>query len=142
MIADLVVNEYFDFLITDYNFKTPVTYNYAREVHTDYIKENIIVKIIYEGAYWCELIKLNKIDKGLLTGEKMITDMDYNSMTHFNLSSLDPDKKFYNSVSKDNFPDKELWYYSMLLKNNPEILNGDFSKFSIIYRLLKKIGLK
>ncbi len=142
MITDLAVKEYFDFLITDYKFKTPVTYNYIREVHTDFIKDDIVVKVVYEGAYWCELIKLNKIDKGLLTGEKRIIDISYNNMTHFNLSSLDPSKKLYNSVSEDNFTNKELWYYSMLLKNNPEVLHGDFSKISIIYRLLKKFGCK
>ena len=142
MMTDLNVQKYFNFLVTEYNFNKPVTYNYVKEIHTDYIKENIVVKIIYEGTYSCALIKLDKIDKDLLAEKKRLIEINYNSMTYYNLSELDRNKKLYKSVSKFNFPDKELWYYSTLLKNNSELLQGDFSKFSTINRFLRKIGLR
>ncbi len=141
MIIDPVI-KYFNFLVTDFGFMPPITYNYVREIHTDYIKDNIIIKIIFDGSYFCEIIKLKSLDHELLAGKKRSIDIDINDKKIYPLSMLDPQKKLYNSVSNDNFPDKDLWYCSKLIKNNPEILQGDFTKFSFTYRLLKKVGLR
>ena len=141
MIID-PINKYFNFLVTDFGFMSPITYNYVREIHTDYIKEDIIIMITYEGSYCCGIIKLKSIDYELLAGKKRSVDIDKNIERYYPLSMLDPKKRLYNSVSNDNFPDKDLWYCSKLIKNNPEILQGDLTKFSFTYRLLKKIGLR
>jgi len=143
MSIDSVINKYFNFLVTDFNFEKPVIYTYIREQHTDYIKENIVVKIIYDGGYWCNLIRIKNPDQDFLSDKKRVVDFSFTELKYYDLSKLDEGKKLYDSVSEEHFPkkEKELWYYSTLLKQNPEVLHGDFLKFSLTYRLLKKFGL-
>jgi len=37
---ELGIEEYFDFLVKDFNYKGPFPYPYVREYHTDYVKGN------------------------------------------------------------------------------------------------------
>ncbi len=134
------VYKYFDFLITDFGFSRIKDYSYSREEHTDYVKKNLIIKVIYDGDFWVELLKSNKNLPELQDGAKRTVDFEYNNFKRFDLKSLDPQNKIYNSVSSENFPEKKLWYYSKLLKENSEILEGDMSKFSFKYRLLAFLG--
>lgn len=39
----------------------------------------------------------------------------------------------------NNFPDKSIWYLSKLLKENKEMLMGDFKIFSLSYQLMKRL---
>ena len=139
---DFILNKYFGFLSTEQNFKGPFTYNYVREVHTDYIKGDLIVKITYEGDYWVDIIKLIKPNPDIESGVKRVVDLDISELRYYSIGQLDPNKKLWNSVSSSNFPDKKLWYYLNLIRQNPEILKGNFEKFTIKYRILKTLHLK
>ncbi len=127
---NFIVDKYFNFLITEFNFKGPITYNFYREIHTDYIKDNIVVKIVYDGDYWCDLIKIKGGSKDILFREKRIVDIDREKLIYYEISDLDINRNLYHSIFIDDSSEKELWYYSTLLKKNPDVLNGDFRKFS------------
>ena len=135
------INKYFGFLVNDYGFIKIPQYSYVREIHSDFIKDNIIIKLVYDGTYWLEILKSKEIEAELLNYKKTTIDFENSNFKRYNITKLDPSKKIYNSVSSNNFQNKDLWYFSKLIKDNPEILNGDFSKFNWKYRLLKKIGL-
>ena len=135
------LKRYFDFLVDEYGFIKIPQYQYGREIHSDYIKDDLIIKLVYEGSYTLEILKAGKIEPELLDHSKTTVDFDYSYFKRYDIAKLDPSGKIYNSVSSDNFPDKDLWYFSKLLKDNPEILTGDFSKFTWKYRLLKKLGM-
>jgi len=127
------VSNYFNFLVERYNFQTPITYNYVHEICTDYIKDNIIISISFDGGYGFGLIKLKKIDRNLLNGNIKKVDIDYNKRRYYDLTLLDKNKILYKSLSNVDLKIRNLVYYSTLLKNNPEILNGDFRKFTLWY---------
>ena len=54
-----ILKKHFDFLI-DLGFKGPFEYCYVREIHTNYVKGNVGVKIIFEGSFWVCVIKTKK----------------------------------------------------------------------------------
>jgi hypothetical protein len=132
------LSKYFDFLFTEYNFIKFDSYNHVRERHYDLIGNKIVIKLIYEGSYSIVILKPRFDSKELLRSPKKIKEYDYyRDFKRYNLRKLDNDLALYNSVSNQNFPDKDLWYYSKLLKSNPEILSGEFSKFKWYYPILK-----
>ena len=135
-----ISDKYFDFLLKA-GFKGPFEYNYVREVHTDYIKGNIVIEIIYEGSFWVFVTKTKKYIPELEMGTKKIKDLDYSEYKSYDLFNLDPRRQLYNSVDFNNIDEKALWFFSRLLKDNPEILNGNLKKFNIINYILKKTGL-
>lgn len=143
---NFIVDKYFNFLITEFNFKGPITYNFYREIHTDYIKDNIVVKIVYDGDYWCDLIKIKGGSKDILFREKRIVDIDRKKLIHYKISDLDINRNLYHCIFNDNsnsnYPEKKLWYYSTLLKKNSEVLNGDFRKFSFWFLFFNRIIYK
>jgi len=136
------LKKHFEFLETKFGFKKIPEYQYVREIHNDYIKNDLIIKLTYEGSFWIEILKTKKVEPELINNKKTTVDFDYNYFKRYDLRNLDSSKKIYNSVSSENFPDKELWYFSKLLKDNPEILIGDLSKLTLKYKYLKRIGLK
>ncbi len=136
------LKKYFGFLEMEFGFRKIPEYQYVREVHNDYIKNDLIIKLIYEGSFWIEILKAKNVEPELINNKKTIIDFDYNYFKRYDLKNLDPSRKIYNSVSSENFPDKDLWYFSKLLKDNSEILNGDLSKLTLRYKYLKKFGLK
>ena len=109
--------------------------------YADYIKSNIEISITYQGRYRVYISKL----KDRLNTSKPRNEQNEKSIKRVkeshHLSKLDKNKKVWNSVSNDNFPDKYLWYYAKLIKNNLEILDGDFKKFYFWYRLLNRLGI-
>mgnify|MGYP001182256712 FL=1 len=139
---DLGIDKFFDFLVTDFEFKGPFSYSYVREYHTDYVKGNLIVKVMYDGGFWVGLIVLKNPNPEIETGKLRVVDIDYSKTKSYELEELDWKKKLWNSVSSSNFPDKSLWYYSKILKQNPEILEGNLKKLSMRYKLLKMLKLK
>jgi hypothetical protein len=134
------VSEYFFFLVEDYNFQQPITYNYVKEIYTDYIKNNIIISIGFDGGYGFSLIKTKKINEDLLEGNIKVVNIDYKDRQFYDLTLLDKNKKLYKSLSNIDLKIRNLVYYSTLLKNNPEILNGDFKKFSLWYNIKQKLN--
>jgi hypothetical protein len=136
-----ITDKYFDFLL-DYGFKGPYEYNSGHEMQSDYVKKDLIIKISYDSRYWVFVIKTKKIVPELEEGKKTLKDLDYNLVISHDLEDLDPKKKMFNSVDFNNKTEKYLWYYSKLLRDNPEILNGNLSKFSPVNYLLRKLGFK
>ena len=136
------IDRHFGFLDKSYGFIKIPEYGYSREVHNDYVKDGLIIKIVYDGDFWVDILK-PKIDiSDILKGIKHSTDYNFSDFSLYKLSNLDLDKSVWNSVSSDNFPDKSLWYYAKLLRENSEILNGNLKKLGWIYMILRKLGLK
>jgi hypothetical protein len=134
--------KHFGFLVDKYDFVKLPEYQYVREVHHDFIGKEIVVKIFHEGGHMLEILKPKFDTEKLQKGQKRTVDYDYNSFEHYDLRNLDLQRDIYNSVSSDNFPDKDLWYFSKLLKENPEILKGDLTKLKWKYKLLKRLKIK
>jgi len=108
----------------------------VRELHTDYIKDNIIIKVCYDGGYWVDLVKISDKIKEINNREIRSVDLDYNKVRHYDLKHLDRKEKLLKSINEPDRHKKELEYYSALIRNNPEILNGQLKKFSLLYRFL------
>jgi hypothetical protein len=136
------VMKHFDFLIDKFNYVKLPEYQYVREVHNDFIGQKIVIKLNYEGSFMLEILKPKFEINKLLSSVKRTVDYDYRLFDSYDLNNLDLDKEIYNSVSNDNFPDKALWYYSKLLKENPEIIMGDLTKLKWKFRLLKLLKFK
>ena len=134
---DFLINKYFGFLVTEFSFKGPYTYYYVRERHTDFVKGDLVISVASEGDYWVEFIKLKSYDANVENGTKKVIEIDPSEKRHYSIGSLDRKKKLWNSVSSNNFPDKKLWYYLNIIRQNPELLKGDFRKFTLKYRLLR-----
>lgn len=139
---NLGIDKYFDFLIAGHKFNGPYSYQYVREFHTDYVKGNLIIKVAYEGDFWVDMIMLKNPNPEIENGHLRVVDLDYSEIKYFNLEKLDWKKKFWNTVSSSNLPDKRLWYYSNILRQNPELLDGKFEKFTLRFRIQKMLGLK
>lgn len=132
---------YFDFL-PNLGFKGPYDYNYGREMQSDFVKGDLIIKIAYDGRYWVYAIKTKRVIPELEMGTKTLKDVDLKLYKIYDLEYLDPNKKLFNSVDWNTKPEKYLWYYSKLLRDNPEILYGNLTKLNLINYLLRKLGLK
>lgn len=136
------IDNYFGFLEKSFGFIKIPEYGYAREMHNDYAKDGLIIKIVYDGDFWVDILK-PKIDiKDILNGVKHTVDYEFSDFNSYKLSNLDLDKTIWNSLSSNNFPDKTLWYYSKLLREHTEILSGNLKKLSWSYIILRKLGLK
>ena len=134
-------DKYFEFL-KQYGFSDPIQYSYVRDIHRDYIKGNLVISIAYEGNFWVEIIKTKHTFPSLATGLSKVTDLDFKDKKSYDLNLLDSKKKLFKSINCADQDEKNLLYYSSLLKNNPEILNGNLRKFSFTNRFLRLLGLK
>ncbi|MFZ4739660.1 MAG: hypothetical protein ACOYLE_00670 [Bacteroidales bacterium] len=132
---DFLIKKYFGFLSERFSFKGPFLYNYSRESYTDFVNGQIVVSIGFDGDYWVNIYKTKKLFPELQTGEMRIIDIDFKNKIGLAFYKLDKNKKIWNSVSNDNFPDKKLWYYNKLISLNPEVLDGNFEKTKLIYSL-------
>ncbi|NTW24996.1 MAG: hypothetical protein HGA37_09870 [Lentimicrobium sp.] len=137
-----IIDKYFGFLEQEAGFVKIPEYNYVREIHNDYVRDNLIIKICYEGSYTIELLKSGSIEKDLTTGIRKSVSYDYAFFKHYNLKKLDRNGKLFKPLASANYPEKDLLYYSEILKNNPEVLSGNMRKFSFIYRIKQKLGLE
>tara|TARA_R110002049_G_scaffold68166_1_gene176854 strand:- start:17190 stop:17636 length:447 start_codon:yes stop_codon:yes gene_type:complete len=135
------IKKHFRFLTVNYGFIKIPEYQYVREVHNDYVKQGLIIKISYDGGFRIDILKPKFEMKDILDGKKWTTDYDITSFKEYDLKNLDVNKKIWNSVGSDNAPDKSLWYFAKLLKDNPEILTGNIKKLKWPYLILKKLGL-
>ena len=136
----MTINKYFGFLTRQLEFNGPFEYSLSRERHYDFVRKNVVVKIVYDGEFWVEVFKTNQIIPELQTGQRKIIDVK--NKRRLSIQSLDKKKKLWHSVSSDNFPDKELWYNAKLIRLNPEVLEGDFSKTCILNRFKKLVKQK
>ncbi|MDY0101826.1 MAG: hypothetical protein RBS07_02750 [Lentimicrobium sp.] len=73
-MLEIIIDKYFGFLERDFGFKKIPEYKYLREIHNDYIKDNLIIKLTYEGSYIVEMMKSKVVEKDLLDGNKRTID--------------------------------------------------------------------
>jgi hypothetical protein len=114
--------------VRDFGFKGPFGYQNHNAFFKDFVKDDLVISIIFNGKYWVEFIKTVAIFPALATGEMKLFEIDQKQLQVFDLSVLDKRKRIFNSVEFIDFNDKILWYHSKLLKANSEILKGDLSK--------------
>ena len=131
------MEKYFGFLISDYGFTKMPEYCCVREIHNDFIKKDIIINIVYEGSYSIEILKPERLDPELMNGIKKSVEYDSNFFKRCNLLNLDPSKKNVGLILSERITDRALEYYSKSLKENADILNGNFPKSSFKYNLIK-----
>lgn len=136
------IMKHFGFLVKKYNFIKLHEYQYVREVHNDFVANSIVVKLNYEGSFSLEILKPRFDIKELIEGKKRTVDYDYNDFERYDMKNLDLKRAVYNSIPGGKVPDKDLLYYSKLLNENSEILQGDLTKLKWKYRLLKRLKLK
>jgi hypothetical protein len=110
------IDKYFGFLERDFGFQKIPEYNYVREIHNDYIKDNLIIKLIYEGSYIVVLMKAKFTDKDLLNGKKKTLDYDNSFFRCYNLNQLAGNEKANKSVAKGYDSTKDLLRCSEILK--------------------------
>ena len=133
-------SEYFGFL-TNHGFKGPFEFNVAYEQHSTFVKGNIIIDIANDGGFWVTIIKTKKLIPEIESGTKKYSELELNEYWDYPVSLLDPKHIRNQSLSIKTKPNNQLRYYFELLKENPEILDGDLRKFSLLNRLWKKLGL-
>ena len=131
------MEKYFKFLVLDHGFTKMPEYVCVREIHNDFIKKDIIINIIYEGSYSIEILKPKRFDPELMTGMKKSVEYDYTFFKRCNLLDLDPSKMNIGRILSKRATGDALEYYAKSIKENIDILNGDFPKYSFKYNLIK-----
>ncbi|NER11809.1 hypothetical protein [Muriicola jejuensis] len=136
------LEESFNFL-NEYKFKGPIIYPNGVEVNFDYISPYSIVNITYEPGheYVTRFIKLkSKIKTGDLEKIRW-RKLEKSAYKIYNLDLfLDPKNKLKKSIQGHTKGDKNLEYYSTLLKSNPKMLNhnyDDFKTYSLIIKIFR-----
>lgn len=136
-ILSEVMEKYFGFLTSDHGFTKMPEYGYVREIHNDFIKKDIIINIVYEGNYSIEILKPERFDPELMNGIKKSVEYDYNFFKRCDLLNLDRSKKNVGLILSEQITERVLEYYSKTLKENLDILNGNFPKSSFKYNLIR-----
>lgn len=119
------IDKYFGFLVKKHGFIKVSEYNYVREVHNDYIKNDIVIKLIFDGDYILEIIKLKHTDTDLLNFSKKSIELDYDDYRSYYLHDLKKIKT--NSLEE----------LSNSIKENIELLDFNIEAFTIKYKVLK-----
>ena len=88
MIIEPSIEKYFGFLQMEYNFDSPISYSHIGEIHTVYAKGNIVVKIVYDGFYSCEVLKLPNNLKDILPLKTRIDNLLDSEIDCINLSKF------------------------------------------------------
>lgn len=133
-------SDYSGFL-TNHGFKGPFEYNVACEQHRTFVKGNILIDIAFDGGFWVTIIKTKKLIPEIESGTKKYSELELNEYLYYPLSLPDLKHIANQSLSIKTKPNDQLRYYFELLKDNPEILDGDLRKFGWLNRLWRKIGL-
>jgi hypothetical protein len=115
---------YFGFLVKEHGFIKIPEYNYVREVHNDFIKNDIVIKLIFDGDYTVEIIKLKHTDSDLLNFNKKSVELDYDDYRSYYLHDL----KKLNANSLEEL--------SKTVKENIELLDFNIEAFAIKYKVL------
>ena len=138
---DSYVEKHFGFL-TEKGFSGPFIYMHDKVIRTDFVKNNIVVNIAYDGLYIISLLKINIYDKQLALGNKRSSDLLPSEYYSFDISILDSKKKIYGSINSKDIYNCKLSYYAELFKRNPELLEGDLKKLKRSYKVFRKLTLR
>ena len=134
------VKEYFSFLENEFGFIKTSEYQYVTEIHNEFVKNGLIIQIVYDGDIWMNILKPKFNIQILLNEEKRITDYDITNFKYYDVKNLDLDNSIWKSINSDKLSDKRLRYYSKLLQSNKEILNGNLKKLKWYFPIIRKLG--
>ena len=131
-----------NFLTTEFGFIKMPTYQYVREIHTDYIGENIVSKIVYDGGEWMHIFEPKFDARRLILDSKKTTDYEWGQFIWHNPQVL-AQTNLWKRIAIDQYSyPYTMWDYVTLLKANPEILSGDLSKLKWYYPVLRWLRIK
>ena len=130
------VDEYFGFLRTEFNYYGPFEYNTGQEMGCYYTNGKIVLYIGYDSSYNVEIKKFKKEIEDLRTGHLHLRDLDCQFSSHNLLNLISNTEDFYSKYPNS---DDQINVYSKTLRENLEILNGDFRKFSKRYMIIQKL---
>jgi hypothetical protein len=133
-----IVDKYFGFLSSEYEFKGPYEFFWNHELHVNYIKGRLIVDINFNHPfYFVSIFDTKETVPTLESGEVSFKDMWPQNWATYNLSDLSSKGEYKLKELKET-PLRQLEYYVKLLRDNPELLNGNFRKYSVLYKLFRK----
>jgi len=132
----LKIEKYFEFLKTDFGFKGPFYWNLAYEQEYTFINGQNYLNIGFDGGFFVSVGRTNELIPDLSTGKMTLKDVKYNERKSIELFDLLSEKEKIDLKNIKN-PSDELHFWSEIVKANSEILQGDWYKFSIKYKLKK-----
>jgi len=130
------VDKYFGFLRTEYNYNGPFEYNTGHEMGCYYTNGKIVLYIGYDASYNVEIRKFNKEIEDLRTGHLHLRDLDCQCSSYDLLNLISSPSAFYSKYSNS---DDQINVYLKTLKENLEMLNGDFRMFSKRHIIIQKV---
>ena len=113
------------------------TWYYATFSHFYNFAFFISNNICFNGSYSIEILKPKRLDPELINGIKKSIECDFNFFKRCDLLNLDPSKQNVGLILSERKTDEALEYYSKSLRENVDILNGNFPNSSFRYNLLK-----
>ena len=132
----LKIEKYFEFLKTDFGFKGPFYWNLAYEQEYTFINGQYYLNIGFDGGFFVSVGKTNELIPDLSTGKMTLKDVKYKERKSIELFNLLSEKEKIDLKNIKN-PSDELHFWSKIVKANSEILQGNWFKFSIKYKLKK-----
>lgn len=126
----------FEFLKTDFGFNGPFYWNLAYEQEYTYVNGIFYLNIGFDGGFFVSLGKTNRLIPDLSTGKLSLKDVSYDDRKTVELFDLlsNEEKEEMKKIKK---PEDELIFWVKVIKNNSEILQGDWYKFSMKYKIKK-----
>jgi hypothetical protein len=127
----------FDFLVSDFGFQGPYEFDLTYESHLNYVKNQVLIDIFYDGAYCVILYDTINPMAGLESGISILKDVDRRKWRFYYLHLIAKDGRQRLREAHQQ-PNEQLRYYSQILKDNRELMEGNFKKFSFLHKLLRK----
>lgn len=125
------------YLVNECKFNGPFNYfiEERNEINefSDFVKNKVCVHVNWTYKD-CFIYKTKELNPNLQTGKMRLFDIDSKEIKVFQLSKLDKNRKLWNTVSDDNFPDKIDWYFYKLIVLNPRVLE-DRLENTFLYKI-------
>jgi hypothetical protein len=139
--AKTEIENIFEFLKIDYNYKGPFEWQCAYEKEYSYINGKLYLNIGFDGAFFFSIGETNKLTPELSQGKLNLGNIGYKERKSFDLTSLlSKEEKIHHSNIHSSID--ELIFWSNIIKRNSEILEGNWKKFSIKYKVLNFLNTK
>ena len=132
---------YFKFLVLRHGFKGPFVRQAGHGHQVSYVNGLIVINLSCSGGCQGYITKLRRSYPRLESGEQYLSDVEYRDQYSKNLLSLLSKTEYreYCLYSYCRSSEAELSFLSQLVKLNPEILLGDWRKFSAWFRIKQAI---
>ncbi len=125
------LEKYFSFLSADHGFEKKEEYSIVREVFNDYYKEGMLIKFIFDGTLRVNISKTTDYKQSNFFSER-----NFKKIIHLNPKT---DKGYFLRIyNEEGHFEEQGWLIADKLRNNPEILDGELSKLSMLYQVVSK----